>query len=183
MAVSPMSPMRRTRERSLPGDRQRRRRAGAEYGEQRGPAADACHPQPGWKVSVCRQLLRRQRRRGGDGITDWRRRQTGERVQHFPFTPGSGAVQGRQEGAMRTPPPSAAMANTCTRRISAGTSCAPTAIARATRSRCRRMLRAMSPSHPAPAHGTWRSRQKGNTPTSSLKWRVKSRCLPSATID
>lgn len=119
----------------------------------------------------------------GDGITDWRRRQTGERVQHFPFTPGSGVVQGRQEGAMRTPPPSAAMANTCTRRISAGISCAPTAIARTTRSRCRRMLRAMSPSHPAPAHGTWRSRQKGNTPTSSLKWRVKSRCLPSATID
>ncbi|MEW7000660.1 lactonase family protein [Serratia ureilytica] len=34
----------------------------------------------------------------GDGITDWRRRQTGERVQHFPFTPGSGVVQGRQEG-------------------------------------------------------------------------------------
>lgn len=107
----------------------------------------------------------------------------GERVQHYPFTPGSGAVHGRQDGAMHTPLPSAAMANTCTRRISAATSCMPTAIARITRSRCRRMLRAMSPLRPAPAQGTWCSRRKGNTPMSSLKWRVKSRRLPSAIID
>lgn len=35
------------------------------------PAADARHPQSGWQVSVCRQLLRRQRRRGDDGIANW----------------------------------------------------------------------------------------------------------------
>ena len=53
----------------------------------------------------------------GDGIADWQRRQAGERVQHYPFTPGSGIVQGRRKAGMRTPPPSVAMANTCTRRI------------------------------------------------------------------
>ena len=36
-----------------------------------------CHTQPGRQVSVCRQLLRRQWRRGGDGIADSQRRHTG----------------------------------------------------------------------------------------------------------
>lgn len=124
--------------------------------------------------------------KGGAGVTvlpigsDGR---LGERVQHYPFTPGSGIVQGRQKAGMRTPPPSVAMANTCTRRISVAISCTPTAIVRITRSRCRQMLRAMSPLRPAPAQGTWCSRRQATMPMSSPKWRARSRRLPLTTID
>ncbi len=55
--------------------------------------------------------------------------------------PAPASCRGAGKAGMRTPPPSVAMANTCTRRISVAISCTPTAIVRITRSRCRQMLR------------------------------------------
>ena len=119
----------------------------------------------------------------GDGIADWQRRQAGERVQHYPFTPGSGIVQGRQEGGHAHSTTFSRDGQYLYAADPVAISCTPTAIVRITRSRCRQMLRAMSPLRPAPAQGTWCSRRQATMPMSSPKWRARSRRLPLTTID